>query len=95
VSGFYHRVLRESRKGGPARDYLEKRKIPSDVIEEFKLGYAPDGWDTLVKFLKKHNIPPSLAEKLGLVVKKQGGTVITTGSGTGLFSPYATWRGRS
>src|SRR3990172_6830310 len=73
VSGFYHRVLLESRKGGSARDYLEERKIPSDVIEEFRLGYAPDGWDTLVKFLKKHNIPPSLAEKLGLVVKKQSG----------------------
>ena len=73
VSGFYHRALRESRKGGPAREYLENRKIPSDVIVEFKLGYAPDGWDTLVNFLKKHNVPLSLAEKLGLVVKKQSG----------------------
>ncbi len=73
VSGFYHRALRESRKGGPAREYLENRKIPSDVIVEFRLGYAPDGWDTLVNFLKKHNVPLSLAEKLGLVVKKQSG----------------------
>jgi DNA primase len=73
VSGFYHRVLLESRKGGPARDYLEKRKIPSQVIEEFRLGCAPEGWDTLVKFLKKHKIPFPIAEKTGLIVKKQGG----------------------
>jgi DNA primase len=73
VSDFYHRALVESRKGGPARDYLEKRNIPPGVIEEFRLGYAPDGWDTLVKFLKKHNVPLSVAEKTGLVVRKQSG----------------------
>ncbi len=73
VSGFYHRALLESRKGASARDYLEKRKIPSDIIKEFSLGYAPDGWDTLVTYLNKHNIPLPLAEKIGLVVKKQGG----------------------
>ncbi len=73
VSRFYHRALLESPNGGPAREYLEKRKIPPGVIEEFKLGYAPDGWDALVKFLKKNNIPASLAENLGLIVKKQSG----------------------
>jgi DNA primase len=73
VSGFYHRALLESRKGSAARDYLEKRNIPSGVVEEFRLGYAPDGWDTLVKFLKKHKIPLPLAEKTGLIVKKQSG----------------------
>ncbi|MEW6144897.1 MAG: DNA primase [Thermodesulfobacteriota bacterium] len=73
VAGFYHRALLESRKGGAAREYLEKRNIPSHVVEEFRLGYAPDGWDALVKFLKKHKIPLPLAEKAGLIVKKQGG----------------------
>ncbi len=73
ASGFYHRALLESRKGKSARDYLEKRNISSQVIEEFKLGYAPEGWDGLVKFLTKHKIPLHLAEKTGLVVKKQSG----------------------
>ncbi len=73
VSGFYHRSLLESRKGNSARLYLEGRNIPSQVVEEFKLGYAPDGWDNLVTYLSKHNIPLSLAEKIGLVVKKNSG----------------------
>lgn len=73
VADYYHRVLIESRKGGPARDYLEKRNIPPEVIKEFRLGYAPDGWDTIVKFLKKHNVPLPVAEKIGLVVRKQSG----------------------
>ena len=73
VSGFYHRSLLESRKGNSARLYLEGRNIPSQVVEEFKLGYAPDGWDNLVTYLSKHKIPLSLAEKIGLVVKKNSG----------------------
>jgi DNA primase len=73
VAGFYHRVLLESRNGKSARDYLEERKVPSSVVEEFNLGYAPAGWDTLVKYLTKKNVPLRLAEKTGLVVKKQSG----------------------
>ena len=73
VAGFYHRALTESRKGAAAREYLAKRNIPSGVIEEFRLGYAPEGWDTLVNFLKKHNVPLPAAEKVGLVVRKQSG----------------------
>ncbi|MEQ9619082.1 MAG: DNA primase [Deltaproteobacteria bacterium] len=73
VSGFYKRVLLKSGKAGAARDYLKSRKIPSETIEEFNLGYAPEGWDHLVKYLQKHNIPLTLAEKTGLVVKKNNG----------------------
>jgi DNA primase len=75
MAAYYHRILLESRNGKSARDYLERRGIASSVIEEFKLGYAPSGWDTAVKFLTKHRIPLTLAEKTGLVVnvKKSSG----------------------
>lgn len=73
VAEFYHRVLLESRKGESARDYIEERKLPSTVVDEFRLGYAPAGWDTIVKYLTKHHVPLTLAEKTGLVVKKNSG----------------------
>ena len=73
VADFYYRALKESRKGASAREYLARRGIPPEVIDEFRLGYAPDGWDTLVKFLKKHNVPLAAAEKVGLLVRKQSG----------------------
>ena len=34
----------------PAAKYLETRKLPADMIQQFRLGAAPDGWDTGFKF---------------------------------------------
>lgn len=72
VSRFYHKTLLESRKGEPAREYLAGRNLSPDMIEEFSLGFAPEGWDNLAKYLAKHNVPLQLAEKIGLVIKKSG-----------------------
>jgi len=73
VSKFYHRVLLESSKARTAREYLSKRNITDEIIEEFTIGYAPSGWDTLVKSLTKNKVPLPMAEKLGLVVKRSSG----------------------
>ncbi len=70
VSRFYHRVLLESKRGESARKYLEARNISPDIIEEFSLGFAPEGWDNLLKHLTKHHVPLPLAEKIGLIVKR-------------------------
>ena len=32
-------------------DYLERRQIPSETMEKFGLGYAPDGWQGLIEAL--------------------------------------------
>jgi DNA primase len=34
-----------------ARDYLRERQIPDELIESFALGYAPEGWENLLKAL--------------------------------------------
>ena len=34
---------------GPARSYLEGRKLTADSVERFGLGYAPDSWDSLLR----------------------------------------------
>ena len=36
----------------PARAYLEKRGLKPETVKSFGLGYAPDTWDSLVKYLK-------------------------------------------
>ncbi len=67
VCGFYHKMLLGS---GEAQEYLAGRGIQLETIKEFQLGYAPDEWDVLVKFLTAKNIPIGGAEKLGLVIKR-------------------------
>jgi DNA primase len=47
---FYRHHLLQTAAGRPALDYLlEKRKLTSQMIETFGLGYAPAGWDNALK----------------------------------------------
>ena len=69
---FYERVL-NSQEGLTAENYLIKRDINKETQKLFKLGYAPDKWDTLINYLRSKNISLVLLEKAGLVIAKEGG----------------------
>jgi len=44
---WYHRRLLTGADAGQARDYLRSRGYDGEVVRRFRLGWAPDGWDTL------------------------------------------------
>lgn len=71
AAAIYHQLLLTSPGAAPARDYLAKRGIPAPVIAAFQLGYAPEGWDFLLKQMADIG-PESLAEA-GLVVPRESG----------------------
>ncbi|MBP7867795.1 MAG: DNA primase [Acidobacteria bacterium] len=48
---FYRQSL-ESERGGPGREYLERRRIGGDTIEAFGIGYAPGDGFHLVSYLR-------------------------------------------
>jgi len=58
--------------GAGARDYLKKRGIGEQIIKDFRLGFAPDGWRNLRSELEKNKVPLKLAEQAGLLVAKEG-----------------------
>lgn len=68
VARYFERNLR-SQAGSAARRYLAQRGISPEMIERFRLGYAPPGWDNL---LKKFGRTEELAQ-LGLVVQGKSG----------------------
>jgi DNA primase len=70
---FYCQQLREEKEGKVARDYLERRGIERAIWEEYRIGYAPSGWDALVTHLKKKGVNVKEAEALGLIIPKKGG----------------------
>ena len=43
---FYHQFLLSKKEADRARDYLEKRGLSRDTIVHFKLGFAPESWDS-------------------------------------------------
>lgn len=52
-------------------EYLAKRGLKKETMEEFKIGYAPESWDGLLKFLSAKNFHSSDIEKAGLAVKSE------------------------
>jgi DNA primase len=68
AADFYHRTLLSSEKGRPAMDYLSRRKISRSTIDQFRLGFAPDEWQDLFRYLKNKRVPEHLMEKAGLIL---------------------------
>lgn len=52
---FYHEVLMHHAAGKKAQAYLQERGVTEATMEQFQIGYAPTGWDTLQQFLRKKN----------------------------------------
>ncbi|NNE65687.1 MAG: DNA primase [Pyrinomonadaceae bacterium] len=50
-----------------AVEYLEGREIDSETIKEFRIGFAPDSWDTILNLLKKEGFDEKLIRDSGLV----------------------------
>ncbi|RKX93715.1 MAG: DNA primase [Spirochaetes bacterium] len=70
AAGFYRKLL-FTNEGKKALDYLKNRTISIESIKSFILGFAPDGWDNLIRFMKKQSVEITDLEKVGLVVRKK------------------------
>ena len=69
TSEFYHFLLTKHKLGQKARLYLKNRGISDKSIKTFALGYSPNSWDGLLKFLRKKGYEEELLDKAGLVIK--------------------------
>lgn len=65
---FYHYILTKHKAGSKARDYLKSRHTTQFSIEAFSIGYSPNQWDNLFKFLTKKGYPAELIEQSGLAI---------------------------
>ncbi|MCW0345211.1 DNA primase [Pantoea ananatis] len=74
LNGFYQQSLQQS-SAQSARDYLEHRGLSADIINHFSIGYAPAGWDNVLKrFGKQPEDRESLMEA-GMLVSNDKGRV--------------------
>jgi len=65
---FYHHLLIKEKVGEKAREYLKQRGIGDKITEKFFLGYAPDNWDLLIRYLFKKGYKIEELREAGLVV---------------------------
>lgn len=84
----YHQRLKTAPDAGPARKYLRGRGYDADVVEEYKLGWAPEAWDTLVKELRAAGIPDRVMVEAGLARRGRGGRLYDYFRGRVMFPIY-------
>jgi len=70
---FYTKTLTEYKDGEPGRHYLSGRDVDLEEAEVCRLGFAPDRWDSMTRHLEKMKLPLDIAEKLGIIRRKETG----------------------
>jgi DNA primase len=68
---YFRHELIDTVAGKRALSYLKQRGFSRKIVDLFNLGYAPKGWDNLIRFFSKKRISSSLLESAGLVVARK------------------------
>lgn len=82
---FYHRRLVEGADAGAARGYLRRRGYDVDVVTRFRLGWAPTGWDGLVRHLRDRGIAEDDMVTAGLASRTRRGGLVDRFRGRIMF----------
>lgn len=86
ASEFYHYLLTAHRLGKKALSYLKNRGISDKSIKTFVLGYSPNSWDGLDKYLKKKGYAEELLEQAGLLLRSPKGSYYDRFRGRVMFT---------
>jgi DNA primase len=71
---FYEHALRQTQGEEPLAYLKSERKLGEETIQQFQLGYAPQGWEALYTYLvEQKNYPAQLVEQAGLIVPRKSG----------------------
>jgi DNA primase len=70
---FYVRHLWESREAAGAREYLASRGLDEATLREFRVGYAPSAWDTVLLASRRAKFSNMEIAAAGLAVKPRDG----------------------
>ncbi|MBI4972103.1 MAG: DNA primase [Candidatus Omnitrophica bacterium] len=70
---FYARNYNDPTIGAVARGYMGQRGFDSQVLEQYRVGYATDGWQSLTDYLSKKGYSQELLYASGLISKNRDG----------------------
>jgi len=65
---FYRRELR---KNSDALEYLKKRGLKGETIDDFQIGFAPNEWHALEEYLTGKGYKPDELEKTGMSIRSE------------------------
>ncbi len=70
AADFYWEQMKTSER---AKEYLQQRGLDGRTARDFKIGYAPQGWDTLLNLLGKSSAERDGLLESGMIIRKDDG----------------------
>ncbi len=75
VAKYYQHELRKHPQAKRAVKYLKQRGLTGVIAKDFDLGFAPPGWDNLIKALGENDGQRALLMKSGMLVQNDAGKI--------------------
>ncbi|MDP9384536.1 MAG: DNA primase, partial [Actinomycetota bacterium] len=94
TAAYYVRVLWESPEAGEAREYLLGRGLREGSLREFRVGYAPSGWDKVLTASRRAGYSEEELRAAGLVQRGRDGRGVYDAFRGRITFPLADRRGR-
>ena len=91
---FYVRYLWDSGEAAPAREYLASRGLDEAVLREFRVGYAPSAYDTLLHAVRRGGFSNREVFDAGLAVRSKGEGMLYDRFRRRIMFPLCDLRGR-
>src|SRR5215210_2619720 len=93
TAAYYVRVLWESREAADARKYLLGRGLSEGALRQFRVGYSPSAWDTVLNASRRAGYANEEIFAAGLAVRGREGRIYDVFRGKVMFQ-LADRRGR-
>jgi DNA primase len=93
TAAYYVRVLWESGEAADAREYLLGRGLTEGALRQFRVGYSPSAWDTVLNASRRAGYANEEIFAAGLAIRGREGRIYDVFRGKVMF-PLADRRGR-
>jgi DNA primase len=93
TAAYYVRVLWESNEAADAREYLLGRGLSEAALRQFRVGYSPSAWDTVLNASRRAGYANEEIFTAGLAIRGREGRIYDVFRGKVMF-PLADRRGR-
>ncbi|MBP2626345.1 MAG: primase [Firmicutes bacterium] len=91
---FFYACLTKTAYGKQAKEYLQGRGITNEIIESFKIGFAPPAWDKLGQAFLGRGVEQGTLLKSGLAVERSSGDGVYDRFRNRIMFPICDARGR-
>ena len=93
TAAYYVRVLWEAKEAADARAYLLGRGLSEGALRQFRVGYSPSAWDTVLNASRRAGYANEEIFSAGLAIRGREGRIYDVFRGKIMF-PLADRRGR-